>query len=65
MFEMSSKKLGLDKAIFTGDTFKSMGDFDDEQKQLTKAEIELLLKKGVIGFLDNQMKEEDYFNQSI
>jgi len=29
MFEMSSKKLGLDKAIFTGDTFKSMGDFDD------------------------------------
>ena len=30
MFEMSSKKLGLDKAIFTGDTFKSMGDFDDE-----------------------------------
>ena len=29
MFEMSSKKLGLDKAIFTGDTFKSMGEFDD------------------------------------
>lgn len=62
---MSSKKLGLDKAIFTGDTFKSMGDFDEAEKQLTKDEIELLLKKGVIGFLDNQMNEEEYFNQSI
>lgn len=29
MFQMSSKKLGLDKAIFTGDTFKSMGEFDE------------------------------------
>lgn len=65
MFQMSSKKLGLDKAIFTGDTFKSMGDFDEAEKQLTKDEIELLLKKGVIGFLDNQMNEEEYFNQSI
>jgi len=25
MFAMSSKKLGLDKAVFSGDTFKSMG----------------------------------------
>jgi SNF2 family DNA or RNA helicase len=55
MFQMSSKKLGLDKAIFTGDTFKSMGDFDEAEKQLTKDEIEMLLKKGLIGFLDNQM----------
>lgn len=62
---MSSKKLGLDKAIFAGDTFKSMGEFDEAEKQLTKDEIEMLLKKGVIGFLDNQMNEEDYFNQSI
>ena len=39
MYQMSSKKLGLDKAIFTGDTFKSMGEFDDSEKQLTKNEI--------------------------
>jgi len=36
---LSSKKLGLDKAIFTGDTFKTMGEFDEAEKQLTKAEI--------------------------
>jgi hypothetical protein len=29
MFETSSKKLGLDKAVFSGDTFKSMGEFDE------------------------------------
>jgi hypothetical protein len=29
MFELASRKLGLDKAIFTGDTFKSMGNFDE------------------------------------
>jgi len=58
MFQMASKKLGLDKAIFTGDTFKSMGEFDDAEKQLTKAEIEMLLKKGIVGFLDNQQNEE-------
>jgi hypothetical protein len=39
MFMLSSKKLGLDKAIFTGDTFKTMGEFDEAEKQLTKAEI--------------------------
>lgn len=37
MFQIASKKLGLDKAIFTGDTFKSMGEFDNTEKQLTKA----------------------------
>jgi len=35
-----------------------MGEFDDAEKQLTKAEIEMLLKKGIVGFLDNQQNEE-------
>ena len=48
---MSSKKLGLDKAVFAGETFKFSGEFDEAEKQLTKNEIEVLLKKGIIGFL--------------
>lgn len=28
MFQLSSKKLGLDKAVFAGDTFKTAGEFD-------------------------------------
>ena len=54
MFQIASKKLGLDKAIFTGATFKSMGEFNEAEKQLTKDEIEMLLKKGIIGFLEGQ-----------
>ena len=54
MFQIASKKLGLDKAIFTGATFKSMGEFNEAEKQLSKDEIEMLLKKGIIGFLEDQ-----------
>lgn len=66
MFQLSSKKLGLDKAVFAGDTFKTTGEFDEAEKQMTKADIELLLKRGIIGFLDARGgEEEDFFNQSI
>ena len=66
MFQLSSKKLGLDKAVFAGDTFKTAGEFDEAEKQMTKADIELLLKRGIIGFLDaHGGEEEDLFNQSI
>jgi chromodomain-helicase-DNA-binding protein 7 len=51
MFQISSKKLGLDKAVFTGECFKTSGEFNDAEKQMSKEEIETLLKKGILGFL--------------
>ena len=65
MFQLSSKKLGLDKAIFAGDTFKSMATPEEADRQLSKEEIETLLKRGVVGFLDSKVDEEAFFNQSI
>jgi chromodomain-helicase-DNA-binding protein 7 len=65
MFQHSSRKLGLDKAVFSGDTFKASGDFNEAEKQLSKEEIEMLLKRGIIGFLDSQHSGEDFFNQTI
>lgn len=41
-----------------------MGEFDEAEKQLTKDEIETLLKKGIVGFLENN-EGEDFFDQSI
>ncbi len=54
MFQISSKKLGLDKAVFMGECFKTSGEFNEAEKQMSKEEIETLLKKGVLGFLENQ-----------
>lgn len=52
MFKISSKKLGLDRAVFTGEYFKSSNNSTtDEDKMMTKEEIEILLKKGILGFL--------------
>lgn len=36
MFQISSKKLGLDKAVFTGECFKSSGEFNEAEKQMSK-----------------------------
>jgi chromodomain-helicase-DNA-binding protein 7 len=66
MFERASKKLGLDQAIFMGANFnstaKQKGE-DDNLKKLSKAEIEILLKKGIMGLLeadnDNQQAMQD------
>jgi chromodomain-helicase-DNA-binding protein 7 len=65
MFETSSRKLGLDKAIFTGEYFKSGSTNLDDEKLMNKEEIETLLKKGVLGFLENENDNAEYFNQSI
>ena len=32
---------------------------------MSKEEVETLLKKGILGFLENENKDEEYFNQSI
>lgn len=48
MFELSSKKLGLEKAVFAGGGFKAG---EEEERGLGKDEVEMLLKKGIVGFL--------------
>lgn len=57
MFERASKKLGLDQAIFLGGAFhqttKPKGE-DENLKKLSKNEIEILLKKGIMGFLEEE-----------
>ena len=56
MFERASKKLGLDQAIFLGGAFQNQD--DDKNKKLSKNEIEVLLKKGILGFLDEDQGKE-------
>ena len=57
MFERATKKRGLDQAIFlSGDFSQTNGqDFNekDEMKKLKPEEIELLLKKGMLGLFDD------------
>lgn len=72
MFERSSKKLGLDQAIFMGGAFnqtKLVEEGDEiEGSKFKKEEIEMLLKKGLIGMLKSEEGEEEELlqkNQSI
>ena len=67
MFERASKKLGLDQAIFMGGEFKSVG-VQDQQKKIAKEDIEILLKKGIIGLLNEEeesKKSNDFFLEDI
>jgi chromodomain-helicase-DNA-binding protein 7 len=67
MFERASKKLGLDQAIFLGGAFHSTSKTENEDgnlKKLNKNEIEILLKKGIMGLLDNDT-ETDQAEQDI
>lgn len=65
MFERATKKLGLDQAIFMSGEFKSaqLGEMDESRfnnnRKLTKAETELLLKKGSLGLLEQQIQDSD------
>ena len=59
MFERATQKLGLDKAIFIGGSFKETGEGNAENK-LSKQEMQTLLKKGILGFLDND-ENKDFF----
>ena len=71
MFERATKKLGLDQAIFQGGQFKQT--YTDEanpsastEKKLNKLETEMLLKKGILGFLDNDDDgQNNFFEQNI
>lgn len=54
MFERATKKRGLDQAIFlSGDFAQNKNDTTEkeEMKKLKPEEIELLLKKGMLGLL--------------
>ena len=56
MFKRSSKKLGLDQAIFlTGDFNNETEGFKNKNEinKLTPKEVELLLKKGMIGLFQD------------
>ena len=67
MFERASKlgilsrKLGLDQAIFMGGAFQNQE--ENTNKKLSKEEIEMLLKKGIIGFIDNDATKEQEFRE--
>jgi chromodomain-helicase-DNA-binding protein 7 len=68
MFERSSKKLGLDQAIFLSKTFttgENQKNNDDHMK-LKPKEIELLLRKGMLGLLEDEKgKEEELVNLDV
>jgi chromodomain-helicase-DNA-binding protein 7 len=54
MFERATRKLGLDQAIFMGGAFKRPEEQLPEQRKLTKQEVEILLKKGILGLVGNE-----------
>lgn len=55
MFAKASKKLGLDQAIFLGNTFSKEKDKNEENdfKKFKPEELDLLLKKGILGLLES------------
>jgi len=62
MFERATKKLGLGQAIFMGGEFKSTGNsvgtgsgnVKDDGKRLGKTEVESLLKRGILGLMNEE-----------
>ncbi|CAH8676514.1 choline dehydrogenase 6 [Schistosoma haematobium] len=61
MFDRASLKLGLDRAVL-----QSMGSKEARQAQMTKKEIEDLLKKGAYGALmDDDKAGEDFCEEDI
>lgn len=66
MFERSTKKQGLEQAIFMGGNFqtneenskKAKAQLDENQKKISKQEIEMLLKKGILGLLNEEQNQK-------
>lgn len=68
MFERSTKKLGLDQAIFNGGEFKQAQGVKDDSKKLAKNDIENLLKRGILGLLNEEeenKKSNEFFEGDI
>lgn len=57
MFERATRKLGLDQAIFMGGAFKRPDDQLPENRKLTKQEVEILLKKGILGLVECEQQK--------
>jgi chromodomain-helicase-DNA-binding protein 7 len=54
MFERAIRKLGLNQAIFMDGVFKRPEEQLPEQRKLTKQEVEILLRKGILGLVGNE-----------
>ena len=79
MLERATKKLGLDQAIFLGGAFQSTGiemknidgsiyksNLDTNDKKMSKVEIEILLKKGILGLIeDNDQQTQAFMEEDI
>ena len=61
MFERASKKLGLDQAIFMGGDWKATKDDGKVKDKMNKNEVETLLKKGILGLINDENKESQRF----
>jgi len=67
MLERATKKLGLDQAIFLGGAFQTTGiemrkeDMVSENKKMSKQEIEILLKKGILGLIEENCQQTKAF----
>lgn len=67
MFERATKKLGLDQAVFYGDNFKGNSQtrkVDGEVKKMDKEQIENLLKKGILGLIDEETNLSKTFHEN-
>ena len=70
MLERATKKLGLNQAIFLAGDYQSTGidlkgdgktTGPNDNKKMSKQEIEILLKKGILGFIDESSQETKAF----
>ncbi len=65
MFERATKKLGLDQAIFMGSALaRTEGRREDEELR-RKEEMEVLLKKGILGFIDEDQPDNRFGAEDI
>lgn len=69
MFERASKKLGLDQAVFLTSNFDAKQEDKGKNEDMTKldpAEVELLLRKGMVGLLEEEDKDvAGQFNMNL
>ncbi|CAD8164733.1 unnamed protein product [Paramecium pentaurelia] len=68
MFERAIKKLGLDQAIFMNGQFKSCENSyksNKNEKKMSKQDMEVLLKNGIIGLISNNQNGDTFQEKNI
>lgn len=65
MFERATQKLGLDKAIFINGHFKDSGEKSGPETKASKEEVEKLLREGMLGFVQNQDNNKNFFEGDV